>query len=235
MPLDLEKEAADFGQELQQLLDDVLPYLDGTDPALRQVTVTREGLWFAVEIGTSTGKAVTIPLLSNGEKTAELFVQIRLVADTADRYPAVAKSKFEVRIERHPLLRLDFQRGMHTVPGCHWNVHAERGAVTRLLARNKPDHNGELAKVHLPVGGVRMRPGLEDVLQLLTDELGFDALPGARAAIEAGRVKWRRRQLAAMVRDDPNEAVRVLTEELGFDVTAPKEPPPTNIDRLRRW
>jgi hypothetical protein len=234
---DLAAAAGEFGEELQQLLDAVLPYEDGTDPELRQVTVTASRLAFAVELGTAKAKeAKTISLLHQGNKVAELFIQIRLVADSADRYPAVAKSKFELRVNRHPLLRLDFDRGMHSAPGCHWNVHAERCAMTNLLVRNNPDHSGELSKVHLPVGGARMRPCLEDLLQLLVEEFRFDPMPGALQAIEDGRVKWRRRQLAAMVRDDPEEAVRVLRDEPDYEVT-----PPTSgargvrFDRLRRW
>jgi hypothetical protein len=100
---DLAVAAGKFGEELQRLLDAVLPYEEGTDP--------------------------------------------------------------ELRVDRHPLLRLDFDREMHTAPGCHWNVHAERGAITNLLARNNPDHSGELCKLHLPVGGARMRPCLEDLLR----------------------------------------------------------------------
>lgn len=229
--------AGEFGEELQQLLDAVLPYETGTDPELRQVTVTASRLAFAVEVGTAKAQeAQTIPLLNQGRKVAELFVQIRLVSDSAERYPAVAKSKFELRINRHPLLRLDFDREMHTAPGSHWNVHAERGAITSLLARNNPTHSGELSKLHLPVGGARMRPCLEDLLQLLIDEFRFDTMPQALDAIEAGRIRWRRRQLAAMVRDDPEVAARVLQQELQYEVKPPNSG--THIvrfDRLRRW
>jgi hypothetical protein len=234
---DLAAEAGKFGEELQQLLDAVLPYEQGTDPELRQVTVTASRLAFAIELGTAKAKeAQTIPLLRNGRRVAELFVLIRLVADSADRYPAVAKSKFELRVNRHPLLRLDFDRDMHTVPGCHWNVHAERCAITNLLVRNNPDHSGELSKLHLPVGGARMRPCLEDLLQLLLEDFRFDAMPNAYRAIEDGRIRWRRRQLAAMVRDDPEEAVRVLTDELGYEVKLPiSGARSVRYDRLRRW
>lgn len=216
MTFDLAAEAGKFGDELQQLLDAVLPYEQGTDPQLRQVTVTASRLAFAIEIGTATAKeAKTIPLLKHGRRVAELFILIRLVADSAERYPAVAKSKFELRINRHPLLRLDFDREMHTVPGSPWNVHAERGAITNLLARNNPEHSGELSKVHLPVGGARMRPCLEDLLQLLVEEFRFDAMPNALQAIEDGPVRWRRRQLAAMVRDDPGKPCGSWPRSLG--------------------
>ena len=114
-------------------------------------------------------------------------------------------------------------------------IHAERSALAALLVRNRPDHSGDLAKVHLPVGGVRMRPCLEDFLQLLVNEIGLDAEPGAQAAIDAGRVRWRRRQLSAMVRDDAEEAARVL-RDLGYEVTTPTAGSrPSRVDRLTPW
>lgn len=114
-------------------------------------------------------------------------------------------------------------------------MHAKRAALAALLVRNKPDHSGDLAKVHLPVGGARMRPCLEDFLQLLIGELGFDAEPSAQSVIDAGRVRWRRRQLAAMVRDDAEEAARVL-QELGYGVTEPTAGPRSSrLDRLAHW
>jgi hypothetical protein len=237
--LDLAARAGEFGDELQQLLDAVLPYQPGVDPGLRQVTVTDSGRAFAVEIGTAmAGSAQSISLLSQGVKVAELFITMRLVADSVDRHPAVLRSTFVVRVDRrNPLLRLDFHKDMHTVPGCHWNVHAERSALTRVLARSNPSHNGELSKVHLPVGGFRMRPSVEDILQLLITDFRVDALPGAQPAIDAGRVLWRKRQLAAMIRDDPPEVVRVLEQELGCRVVVPDgvRLGPTRLDRLRNW
>ena len=81
-----------------------------------------------------------------------------------------------------------------------------------------------------------MRPCLEDLLQLLVEEFRFDAMPGALQAIEDGRVKWRRRQLAAMVRDDPEEAARVLRDELDYEVMPPiSGVRDVRFDRLRRW
>jgi hypothetical protein len=149
-------------------------------------------------------------------------VTMRLVADSADRHPAVLRSHIVVRVDkRNPLLRLDFSKDMHTVPGCHWNVHGERSALTRLLMRTNPDHNGELSKIHLPVGGFRMRPSIEDVLQMLIADFRFDHLPDAQSAIDEGPIRWRRRQLAAMIRDDVPEAIRVLEEEIGYTVTVP--------------
>ena len=103
MTFDLAGAAGEFGGELQQLLDAVLPYEEGADPQLRQVTVTASRLAFAVELGTAKAKkATSIPLLSQGRKVAELFIMIRLVADSADRYPAVAESKVRAAAQPPP-------------------------------------------------------------------------------------------------------------------------------------
>lgn len=46
---------------------------------------------------------------------------------------------------------------------------------------------------------------------------------------------WRRRQIAALVRDAPDEAVRVLTS-LNYRVTAPESGERVaDVDMLRRW
>ena len=67
-------------------------------------------------------------------------------------------------------------------------------------------------------------------------EFRIDVLPGALAALTEGRERWKRRQIATLVRDAPDEAVRVLVEEFGYTVTAPTagEPKP-NITALQRW
>jgi len=66
--------------------------------------------------------------------------------------------------------------------------------------RNNPDHSGALCTLNLLIGGARMRPCLEGLLQLLVKEFRFDAMDNARQTIEEGRIRWRRRQLSAMVR-----------------------------------
>ncbi|MEP9381119.1 hypothetical protein [Nocardioides sp. KR10-350] len=66
---------------------------------------------------------------------------------------------------------------------------------------------------------------MEDVLQMLITEFGVDTQPDAQQVIEEGRARWRRRQTAAIVRDAPAEAVRVLREELGYQVIEPTTGP----------
>ena len=93
----------------------------------------------------------------------------------------------------------------------------------------------DLSSLHLPVGGERFRPCLEDLLQFVVDECGVDHHQGWRTHLEEGRLLWRRRQLASAVRDIPDEAARVL-RDLGWTVSAPSDPGETLVrDRLFVW
>jgi hypothetical protein len=91
-----------------------------------------------------------------------------------------------------------------------------------------------MSSLHIPVGGARFRPCLEDFIQFLIAECQFDAKPGWQACVEAGRERWRRRQAAVVARDMPEEAARVL-RELGYTVESPDPPPDDAQKALRNW
>jgi hypothetical protein len=91
-----------------------------------------------------------------------------------------------------------------------------------------------MSALHIPVGGSRFRPCLEDLVQFLIQECRFDSRENWRKYVEAGRERWRRRQLAAATRDVPEIAARVL-EELGYSVTPPASPREASVKALRNW
>jgi hypothetical protein len=228
--MDLEREASHFAQSTDELLRSVLP---GDLPEIRALQFDDR---FAVHAGTST-EPQPIPVLVDEEHLASLIVSYRCIPDSSGRYLAVSSSRFVLLslLTKAPLLRLEYGRNLHTAPAAHWLVHAERGAFSHLLAHAGTPAPHDLSSLHLPVGGGRARPCLEDFLQFLVQECGVDSAPGWRAAILAGRELWRRRQIAAMVRDAPSQAERVLTE-LGYAVTAPSGGQKAdNVDALCRW
>jgi hypothetical protein len=241
--LDLHSAALDFAREVQELVDAVLPHPAGAGPQSRQIDVLhvraaegQEKERYAVQVGHEP-KPGSVALLKEGRELGSLLFRFNCTYDSSRDYLAVEQSTVELHEtnDRTPLLRLDFNKGANKVPTAHWNVHAERGSMSRLLARSNPEHVGLLSKVHLPVGGARMRPCLEDVLQLCLVEMDIDRCEGAIEAIEAGRERWRRVQTAALVRDAPDEAVRVLTE-LGYRVEEPADPAVASNSRaLRTW
>lgn len=167
--------------------------------------------------------------------------------DHRGEYLSVSRSEFRVFVEgdRVPVFRFDFRKDPSgDVPSAHLQVHAERVSVGWALGRagsttNRARRRGRgsvasLSSIHLPVGGSRFRPALEDVLQMLIDEFGVDATDGWRRHLEDGRELWRRKQLRSAVRDAPAEAAAAL-RDLGFAVTDPAVgSPPERREKLRR-
>jgi hypothetical protein len=206
---------ADFARELGEMLAAVLA-LPGT------VTVTFSGRRALIELldphGAKNGPQVTI----RGEPALRLLVRFGIRPDSSGRYIAVTASIFGLYslLDRSPLFRLEYRDDMRTVPAAHWQVHAERGALSHILTLRKHDKPHLLAALHLPVGGARMRPCLEDFLQFAIEECGVDAHDGYGAVLAEGRTRWRRRQIATAVRDVPDEAVRVL-RQLGYEISEP--------------
>ena len=181
-----------------------------------------------------------IPLCVDKVPMLDLVVGYRCTWDHAQQYLAVQESSivvFAVAGSTEPLFRFDYVRSPQSrhVPSAHIQVHAHRDAVTYVMSRcgrgsrRSRRRAGEnergsvvprLAELHLPLGGQRFRPCLEDVLQMLIEELGVDARRGREKAVRAGRHRWRMNQIAASVRDSPETAGRAL-RELGYTVEPP--------------
>lgn len=234
--MDLHASAAGFAQEVQETLESVLP------GQFRIVSIAHDGRYVVRPDGDSAGKQ-HIPLMVDGETLATLAVQIYLGEDSSGNYLKAWRSKVAVHstLDRTPLMRQEFDAEVsEAVPMSHWHVHAERGALSHLLGRahavrpeavRKPH---DMSSLHFPVGGERFRPCLEDVLEFLVRECGIDHQPDWRAAVAAGRDKWRRMQFRSSVRDLQQEAAEVLRRQ-GWIVDPPASLRPEGLGVLGRW
>ena len=194
-----------------------------------------------------------ISLTIDGEEALALVCEFTCIWDHRETYLKVTSSKLHVtQVDGGaPLFRYEFtERAGKDNPVAHLHVHAHRDEILYALlrgphrrARKRADaaKSGDartpprLSNIHFPLGGARMRPCLEDVLEMLMYEFGIDVHGDARSVIAEGRARWRRHQTAAAVRDAPAEAVRVL-RALGFKVEEPDDgPPPERTDRLERF
>lgn len=149
-------------------------------------------------------------------------------------FVAVDTAEFHVFAfqDREALFRYEFVRDMRSlIPCAHLHIHGHRDALAdtmkragRRTARSKRRAVGappRMNELHFPLGGARFRPPLEDVLQMLVEEFGVDAVDGWSKHLEQGREHWRRIQTRAVVRDAPGEAVATL-RALGYLVTEPE-------------
>lgn len=147
------------------------------------------------------------------------------------------------------LFHYDFIRDMHSlIPSAHINVHGSNDSATRLMLlcgsgqrgksrRRKYVKDGEFptfSKLHLPVGGDRFRPGLEDVLQLAAYEFQIDTRDGWQDVIESSREEYRKRQLGALVHEFPDIAFETLKDD-GYVIGNAPSRPDKDRNRLRKY
>jgi hypothetical protein len=226
-PGDLQQQVEEFGQETAELLSATLPGLP--DPPVRIL-----GHENRIIIGPPEGKP--LPLYAQGQHLAEMKISIACQLDSVGKYLAVEESTFNLLavLDRAPVLRIHFRRASNVRPTAHVHFHGHRGALSHLLSQAGHDYPHDMSSLHIPLGGNRFRPCLEDFIQFLICECKFDSRPEWRKHVEAGRERWRCRQAAAVVRDVPEEAARVL-RELGYIVEAPDPLPKTADKALRYW
>lgn len=226
-PADLHRQVEEFGREAAGLLSATLPGLP--DPPLRILSHENRSI-----IDPPDGKP--LPLHVGGQHLADMKVSIGCQLDSVGRYLAVEESTYTLFavVDRAPVLRIHYRRDQGSRPSAHVHVHGHRGALSHLLSRAGHETPHEMASLHIPVGGSRYRPCLEDFIQFLICECKFDAKQGWRTHVEEGRERWRCRQAAAVARDVPEVAARVL-RELGYAVEAPDPLPQAGVSALRHW
>lgn len=222
----LYEQAEEFARELSETLVGSLP---SSPEAVAEVADAAERVIVRPERD--------VPLLIDGERFGDLRVRIRCQLDSRGTWLAVESSSFQLvaAVDRAPIIRFDYLRQPKSVPAAHVQVHAHRGALTHLLSQAGHRKPHDMAALHIPVGGARLRPCLEDVIQFLVADCGFDAVDGWQEVLNAGRARWRRTQAKAITRDFPAEAGEVL-ESMGYLVTAPEAGHPDSSEKaLYSW
>lgn len=236
----IERKAGEFAARVNHTVraflgcnDDVM-HVDASGSRVVVKTVQAEGLTLTVG---------GVPLFRLG---AKYYCEL----NQANTYLAVEQSTFTVFhfARTEPILRYDFIRQPKSdVPSAHINMHTESaalvaamedaGANRRTQRRRAAATPLRAAQLHLPLGGPRFRPALEDVLEMLVVELAIDCARGWRESLREGRSLWRDTQLRAAVADNTGAAVEAL-EELGFVVEWPKsahERPGLRRDKLEQF
>ena len=90
---------------------------------------------------------------------------------------------------------------------------------------------GNVQDLHIPVGGHRFRPSLEDFLYFIIKECGFVGLNAWENALLESRDKWFDIQLRATVSDNPSIAAEEL-KSLGYKIESPDSGEPGSQRRL---
>lgn len=187
-----------------------------------------------VQVHPGRERAEAIPVRIGGTHRIDLIVKHFCCWDGESRFIAVDHSEIKVHYTgvADPLFRFEYERQQKDPPGAHIHVHGHRDEVAYLLRlaetgrpvqKLKRDAVPKSSEMHLPVGGHRMRPTLEDVLLFLVREFAVDTAPEWKAVLERHVRQWRTIQLKASVRDAPEAAAEVL-RGLGYEVRDPVVP-----------
>lgn len=140
---------------------------------------------------------------------------MRLERDDEDKYLMVRQSVMLLSSSPDPkdvLLHYDYERDKpDDYPDAHLQVCATSNTWeaigVRLDGSERP-----LERMHLPVGGKRFRPILEDIVEFLITEKLAQPKSGWEEAVAVGRERFRRIQLRAAIRRDPDTARSALAE-----------------------
>lgn len=234
MPNEVLTKAREFAAELTQTVQGVLP----NTPQLQAMVINKSQVTVSAF---REGTIQKLPLYIDGDHVADWKLTMQIVFDSSRTYLKVARSGFTLYAlqDRTPLLRYEFDDAMHSAPVAHWQFHAERGAFSHLLgyalAAGKPVKPYSLSSLHFPVGGARMRPGVEDLLEFLVRECHFDTVRGWQKAISASRERYRVIQAQTIARDMQKVVAEVLRDQGWGNITPPPKIDPPSEKLLHRW
>jgi hypothetical protein len=212
---DLERDARIFAHELNDLLNATV--CDG--PRLSCVVSPGRARSRAV-IGYKISRdqldlQECLPITVGSAPKIWLGFSMRLERDHQDKYLMVRQSVMLLSVSPNltdVLLHYDYERDKpDDYPDAHLQVCATSAAWEAVGVR--PDgSNRPLERMHLPVGGRRFRPTLEDIVEFLITENLAQAKPGWENAVAEGRERFRQKQLRAAIRRDPETARSALAD-----------------------
>ncbi len=211
---DLRRQAGQFGDELSSLLNNTICTGVRMSTIMRPSGTAVVGYKITKENQDATeGIPVT---LGSRPASCYLGLSFRLEPDEAQKYLTVTSSFMGIFLDQdleQALLHYDYERNKtHGYPEAHLQVCASSDAWASLC-RAAGMEDRPLQRLHLPVGGRRYRPTVEDLVEFLASEKMVDAHGGYMAYVNAGREVFQQRQLRAAVRRDPESALAILREE----------------------
>jgi hypothetical protein len=165
------------------------------------------------------GSSRPVRMRSEGSSRISIDVSCQLTFDEDERLFLTVKRSycgvyFGVQAE-DVLLHYDFERDKERYTEAHLQVCARHDGLESF--RRAQGRKDGLAKIHLPVGGRRLRPAIEDLVECLIVEGLVTPKTGWEPVLDRTRDAYRERQLSAAIRRSPDTAIKEL-ERLGYAV-----------------
>lgn len=206
MAFDLEQTSRTFASQLSELLNATVC----SGPKLRSVVFPKYTV-IGYNVSRDNVRGEGIPLRISRDPKFFLSLSFRLGPDDHEEFLMVLSSAMILSTEPevtndNMLLHYDYERHKGDgYPEAHLQVCASSEAWETAGRR----HDGDvrlLNKLHLPVGGRRFRPTLEDIIEFLIVERLTQCRPNWKEAVENSRSSFREKQLRAAIRQHPDVA-----------------------------
>jgi hypothetical protein len=115
------------------------------------------------------------------------------------------------------LLHYDYERDKALYTEAHVQVGGSHPLLEQMLRELGRDGD-HMKDLHLPVGGRRLRPALEDLLESLIAERLVEGKTGYQSVLDASRRDYRLKQISALVRSNQETSAAAL-RAVGWEVT----------------
>jgi hypothetical protein len=212
---DLRGQADKFADELTELFNRTVTrgirIVAVTDKDARQARI-------GYGISPSDLSAIGMIPLTLGRKPPRLYLGLlyKMAPDEPGRYPMIVSSVMFLSPDSDgtgELLHYDYERDKaDDYPEAHLQVCATSEEWQRAMQNYGPKGRPQ-KKLHLPVGGRRFRPCVEDLIEFLVREQLADGRKNWKKHVDEGRRGFEKRQLRAAVRRNPDIALAILREE----------------------
>jgi len=222
---DLESEAGVFATKIANLLNATVSHgaefsVSTQDSTLSWVT-SGANPDHRDPIALTTGPSI------KGSPLLGVSIFFKLIRDESNEHLSVLSSGVSLVMNsdsKNPVIRLEYDRGQGIEPGvasdkrhrrhaAHAHIHGQSADLGAIWALNGRLTKTNLASLHIPVGGRRFRPSLEDFIEFLVLEDLISGLhPGGQEVLDESRKAWLDVQLRAAVRSNPEVAIDQLTK-----------------------
>lgn len=231
-PDEVEARARLFGEQLREMLIRTVK----SNAEAFDYTVTEVNDLAVCTLRSTPQPRVQLYSLVEGEEVPTFGLELEYRVFLGD-FLTVQQSSMGVALgeSNEPIFRYEYVRAPDSgISTAHLHVHGHRDEfihgmllgsgkrsdrrLKRIQKRGLRAQFPTMSQIHFPLGGRRLRPGLEDVLELLISEFSVAPADGEwKAYLEGQRRKWRRLQLDTLVSRNLNQVVAKL-DQLGFEV-----------------
>lgn len=229
-PQPLEDQAAEFAERMTRLLRETIA--DDAEITSAKITSEEDGReHFFLRNGEIGNRPLANlkgqPIRVAGSDALSLSVAWTFEPNTEGLYLKTMYSVFALNVttagKPAPFIRLevDEKRATDDWAKAHIHVTADSALLGHIHGSQGLPFK-TVQKLHLPVGGFRYRPCLEDFIEFLAHEQLCPVKDGWPRVVDESRAEYRQSQFKSMVRKEQALAVEVLAER-GYRI----DPPPT--------